>query len=148
VRSFRGNGCGDKHSLARWRCEQRGEVEPPRRQGMHSVVHRFVSFVLDVKCGREGEEISWGLIPSQGLSGSGKSTIASALEQVLLQRKIHAFRLDGDNVRFGLNSNLVRLSLSLCFRVGSHESSPAIGILARRPHGEHSPHWGSGHPLR
>ncbi len=41
-----------------------------------------------------------------GLSGSGKSTIAVALEQVLLQRGRHAYRLDGDNVRHGLNKNL------------------------------------------
>lgn len=41
-----------------------------------------------------------------GLSGSGKSTVAVALEQVLLQRAKHAYRLDGDNVRHGLNKNL------------------------------------------
>jgi adenylylsulfate kinase len=41
-----------------------------------------------------------------GLSASGKSTIASALEQVLLGRGRHVYRLDGDNVRFGLNKNL------------------------------------------
>jgi len=41
-----------------------------------------------------------------GLSGSGKSTVAVALEQVLLQRDKHAYRLDGDNVRHGLNKNL------------------------------------------
>jgi adenylylsulfate kinase len=41
-----------------------------------------------------------------GLSGSGKSTIAVALEQVLLQRGKHAYCLDGDNVRHGLNKNL------------------------------------------
>jgi adenylylsulfate kinase len=41
-----------------------------------------------------------------GLSGSGKSTIASALERALIELKIPAYRLDGDNVRHGLNSNL------------------------------------------
>ena len=41
-----------------------------------------------------------------GLSASGKSTIAVALEQVLLQRGRAAYRLDGDNIRFGLNKNL------------------------------------------
>ena len=41
-----------------------------------------------------------------GLSGSGKSTVAVALEQVLVQRGKHAYRLDGDNVRHGLNKNL------------------------------------------
>jgi adenylylsulfate kinase len=39
-----------------------------------------------------------------GLSGSGKSTIAVALEQVLIQRGHAAYALDGDNVRFGLNA--------------------------------------------
>lgn len=41
-----------------------------------------------------------------GLSGSGKSTIAVALEQVLIQSGVNAYRLDGDNVRHGLNKNL------------------------------------------
>ena len=41
-----------------------------------------------------------------GLSASGKSTIAVALEKVLLARGKHAYRLDGDNIRFGLNRNL------------------------------------------
>jgi adenylylsulfate kinase len=41
-----------------------------------------------------------------GLSASGKSTIAVALEKVLLARGIHAYRLDGDNIRHGLNKNL------------------------------------------
>ena len=41
-----------------------------------------------------------------GLAASGKSTIASALEQVLVQRGIPSYRLDGDNIRHGLNKNL------------------------------------------
>ncbi len=41
-----------------------------------------------------------------GLPASGKSTIAVALEQVLIQRNKHAFVLDGDNVRHGLNKDL------------------------------------------
>lgn len=41
-----------------------------------------------------------------GLSGSGKSTIASHLEKMLLNERVHAFVLDGDNLRFGLNSDL------------------------------------------
>jgi adenylylsulfate kinase len=41
-----------------------------------------------------------------GLPASGKSTIASALEYALVMRCVHAYRLDGDNVRHGLNSNL------------------------------------------
>lgn len=41
-----------------------------------------------------------------GLSASGKSTIACALEQYLLQKNVNSYRLDGDNVRFGLNKDL------------------------------------------
>ena len=41
-----------------------------------------------------------------GLSACGKSTIAVALEQVLIQRGHAAYVLDGDNVRHGLNKNL------------------------------------------
>lgn len=41
-----------------------------------------------------------------GLSGSGKSTIANALEKALFEEKIHTYLLDGDNVREGLNNNL------------------------------------------
>jgi adenylylsulfate kinase len=41
-----------------------------------------------------------------GLSGSGKSTIANAVERVLHQQGRFTVILDGDNVRTGLNSNL------------------------------------------
>ena len=41
-----------------------------------------------------------------GLSGSGKSTIAKALEDRLFEDKRPVYRLDGDNLRFGLNKNL------------------------------------------
>jgi len=41
-----------------------------------------------------------------GLSGSGKSTIANAVERVLHQQGRFTTILDGDNLRTGLNSNL------------------------------------------
>ncbi len=41
-----------------------------------------------------------------GLSGSGKSTVAVALEKVLMDRGHLVYRLDGDNVRMGINKNL------------------------------------------
>lgn len=41
-----------------------------------------------------------------GLSGSGKSTIANAVERALYDHQISSYVLDGDNVRFGLNQNL------------------------------------------
>ena len=41
-----------------------------------------------------------------GLSGSGKSTVAVALEEALYLRGKLAYRLDGDNIRLGINKNL------------------------------------------
>ncbi|EKE01712.1 MAG: Adenylyl-sulfate kinase [uncultured bacterium] len=41
-----------------------------------------------------------------GLSGSGKSTISVALEEALFKRGKFVYRLDGDNIRHGLNKNL------------------------------------------
>ena len=41
-----------------------------------------------------------------GLSGSGKSSIAERLEQRLHSEGFHAYRLDGDNLRLGLNRDL------------------------------------------
>ena len=41
-----------------------------------------------------------------GLSGSGKSTIANAVELQLERRGFHTYLLDGDNIRHGLNKDL------------------------------------------
>lgn len=41
-----------------------------------------------------------------GLSGSGKSTIANAVELKLTQQGYHTYLLDGDNIRHGLNKDL------------------------------------------
>jgi adenylylsulfate kinase len=41
-----------------------------------------------------------------GLSGSGKSTVAVELERELFLRGYITYRLDGDNIRHGLNKNL------------------------------------------
>ncbi|MGB1292999.1 MAG: adenylyl-sulfate kinase [Pseudoalteromonas sp.] len=41
-----------------------------------------------------------------GLSGSGKSTIANAVEAKLFELGCHTYLLDGDNVRMGLNKGL------------------------------------------
>ena len=40
-----------------------------------------------------------------GLSGSGKSTVARALEKALVEKGVSAAVLDGDNLRFGLNKD-------------------------------------------
>ena len=41
-----------------------------------------------------------------GLSGSGKSTIADGLEQLLFEKGFKTYLLDGDNIRHGLNKNI------------------------------------------
>ncbi|MEG3759781.1 adenylyl-sulfate kinase [Pseudoalteromonas carrageenovora] len=41
-----------------------------------------------------------------GLSGSGKSTVANAVEAKLFSLGCHTYLLDGDNVRMGLNKGL------------------------------------------
>ncbi|MGA1847604.1 adenylyl-sulfate kinase [Deferribacter abyssi] len=41
-----------------------------------------------------------------GFSGSGKSTIANALEEILNRKGYHTYLLDGDNIRHGLNKDL------------------------------------------
>lgn len=60
-----------------------------------------------------------------GLSGSGKSTIAAALEAELLRQRRLCYRLDGDNIRHGLNSDL---GFSADDR---HENIRRIGEVAR-----------------
>lgn len=47
-----------------------------------------------------------GVIWMTGLSASGKSTLAGALEQVLARQGYHTYLLDGDNVRHGLCGDL------------------------------------------
>jgi adenylylsulfate kinase len=41
-----------------------------------------------------------------GLSGSGKSTIANAVEEQLFARGMQTYALDGDNIRSGINNDL------------------------------------------
>jgi len=41
-----------------------------------------------------------------GLSSSGKSTVATAVEAALFERGCHTYVLDGDNIRHGLNKDL------------------------------------------
>ena len=49
---------------------------------------------------------SGGTVWLTGLSGSGKSTVAAALEHSLVKQGRYAYRLDGDNIRHGINGDL------------------------------------------
>jgi bifunctional enzyme CysN/CysC len=59
------------------------------------------------RAARRGARVTGGVTAwLTGLSASGKSTIAAALERELVDDGIACYRLDGDNVRFGLNGDL------------------------------------------
>src|SRR5687768_18549517 len=67
-----------------------------------------------------------------GLSASGKSTIACILEQLLLHKKKHAYRLDGDNIRFGLNADGKTLTEE---RAYSPDAGNRLGLGLSAEHG-------------
>ncbi len=60
-----------------------------------------------------------------GLPASGKSTLAVALEKALWDRSVHAFVLDGDNIRHGLNKDLG------CSTEDRNENIRRIGEVAK-----------------
>lgn len=64
------------------------------------------NYQLSVKDRRNQNNHNSFLIWFTGLSGSGKSTIANALELELHKIGIKTYTLDGDNIRKGLNSDL------------------------------------------
>ncbi len=69
----------------------------------HIVWHNTsVSFEDRVELKKQKPVVLW----FTGLSGSGKSTVANAVEMKLLQLRKHSYLLDGDNVRHGLNKDL------------------------------------------
>jgi len=69
---------------------------------IHTQFHRFVSpEEKEALLGQQGI-VLW----MYGLSGSGKSTIAAALERKLQDKGRYVVILDGDNFRHGLNSDL------------------------------------------
>lgn len=71
-------------------------------ENIHTQFHRFVS--SDEKEALLGQKgcVLW----MYGLSGSGKSTIAAAVERKLHDQGRFVVILDGDNFRHGLNSDL------------------------------------------
>lgn len=81
------------------------EVEPINKNTEDEIYPIF-----DRMLGRADKELLLGqkgvLIWFTGLSGSGKSTIAIALERALHRRGILCRILDGDNIRYGINKNL------------------------------------------
>jgi adenylyl-sulfate kinase len=64
------------------------------------------AYSLDTEARSRLLEHRSGVVWFTGLSGSGKSTIANAVEQLLNAEGVLTYILDGDNVRSGLNANL------------------------------------------
>ena len=69
---------------------------------IHPEFHRFLNRQDKEKLLGQRGVVVW----LCGLSGSGKSTIANAVERVLHQQGRVTTILDGDNLRTGLNANL------------------------------------------
>ncbi|WP_228348873.1 adenylyl-sulfate kinase [Flagellatimonas centrodinii] len=73
-------------------------------EGATNVVWHAHQVARDERAEQKGQKpcVIW----LTGLSGSGKSTVANALEGELFRAGYHSYLLDGDNVRFGLNKDL------------------------------------------
>ena len=65
------------------------------------VQHRVATVEREAANGHRG-----GVLWLTGLSGAGKSTLAFALEERLFHTGVHAYALDGDNLRHGLSRDL------------------------------------------
>jgi len=82
---------------------------PDRRQVMSGVKSQNI-FWSTGKITREAREQrnrhKGAIIWLTGLSGAGKSTVATELERELFQMGLHTYILDGDNIRHGLSANL------------------------------------------
>lgn len=73
----------------------------PKAEHIYKVDHLLTH---DIRAERKGHR--GGIFWFTGLSGAGKSTLAMAVEKALFERGYHTYVLDGDNVRYGLNSDL------------------------------------------
>lgn len=73
----------------------------PKSKNIYKVSHSVTPEMRAERAGHYG-----GIFWFTGLSGSGKSTLAVAVEHEIFARNMHVYVLDGDNVRYGLNSDL------------------------------------------
>src|SRR5688572_30076102 len=71
-------------------------------KNLHPITDKIISREeRELRMGQHGK-VLW----FTGLSGSGKSTLAIALERKLFDQGYNVIRLDGDNIRTGINNNL------------------------------------------
>ncbi len=73
------------------------------QEKLHIIPHNYKLGEAD-KESRQGHKAA--CLWFTGLSGSGKSTIANAVEQALFAEGFHTYILDGDNIRNGINKDL------------------------------------------
>lgn len=73
----------------------------PKSKNIYKVKHAITPDMRAERLGHHG-----GIFWFTGLSGSGKSTLAVAVEKEIFNRGLNPYVLDGDNVRYGLNSDL------------------------------------------
>lgn len=80
-----------------------GMVLHPLRRSQNITEHHY-EITREMRAQQKGQrsKVVW----LTGLSGSGKSTIANAVEKKLFSLGIHSYILDGDNLRLGLNKDL------------------------------------------
>jgi len=64
------------------------------------------TYKTSIKDRRKANKHSSFLVWFTGLSGSGKSTIANAVEEELQRLNVKSYTLDGDNLRKGINQDL------------------------------------------
>jgi len=79
-------------------------AESQERQSARSIVRHDGAVTRDMRQRLVGQ--AGGTIWLTGLSGSGKSTIAAEVERLLTASQRFAYRLDGDNLRLGINAGL------------------------------------------
>lgn len=73
-----------------------------QQPNLHPVFDQLISREVRERRLGQRSKVIW----LTGLSGSGKSTIAQALERKLFEEGLFAQVLDGDNIRSGINANL------------------------------------------
>jgi adenylylsulfate kinase len=76
-------------------------MNEPKSQNISKVQLQVTRAQREAALGQRGVTVWF-----TGLSGSGKSTIATSVDQILTRRGKHCYVLDGDNIRFGLNRDL------------------------------------------
>ncbi len=76
-------------------------MSQPKSTNISHVQLQVTRYQREVALGQRGVTVWF-----TGLSASGKSTVATLVDQMLTERGKHCYVLDGDNIRFGLNRDL------------------------------------------